>query len=116
MMNSAADLWVRRAFRIGAWGFAIGILGAFVNALYLIFDGTYQLFDKVPLTQTVLGAGVSVWAVCTFVLWIKSWAIIFPGETVESGYRPLVWALLMIFGCWVTPWYVIHRAMKEQIV
>lgn len=115
-MNAATDIWVRKAFQIGAWSFGLAVLGAFVNALYLIFNGTYQLVDKVPIFQTLGKAALFVFAICTFALWLKSWALVFPGKYVESGYRPLVWALLLILGFWVTPWYVVHRAMKEQMV
>ncbi len=115
-MSAATDIWVCRAFRVGAWSLAFVFLSAFANALYLIFDGTYQLVDRFPSLQKVGEAGLLVFTACTFVLWLKSWALVFPGKTVESGYGPLVWFLLLVLGFWVTPWYVVHRARKEQLL
>ena len=115
-MPTLSNHWVRRAYLVGIGALALFLLFEFVDALFQIFDGPLSLVEKYP-TAAIFGIlGSWGFVACTFVLWLKSWQLVFPGKTVESGFGPLVWFFLLTAGFFFTPWYVCYKVIKEDAI
>ncbi len=103
---------VRFAFFVGSCAVACALVA-------LLLERSYEfrhIVDQYP-SISILGA-LSLWVygLCTFVLWIKSWELVFPGKSLGPGTGPIVWFFLLIFGFYLTPWYICGRAIKEGAV
>ena len=74
-MNDASIDWIRIAFKVGIASVIFVLVLALLDSAFLVLDGPYSLMDRSPVVEDIGKAGLTMFTVCTFILWLKSWVL-----------------------------------------
>jgi hypothetical protein len=113
-MESKWERWVHRAFLVGLATLGIIVFSIVVDAIFIILRDGKGILNEYPTTQLIGRFGYYVFLTCTFILWLRSWQVVFPGKITPSGFKPLLWFLALTLGFLITPWYVHYRELKAN--
>jgi hypothetical protein len=98
------DRIVRASFTLSGWSIGLALLLVFIDSLFIMFAEPTS-----PLEQSVFFRGLVymlMWSFmgCRFVLYIKSWQLMWPRPPSESQHIQLFW-----FSFWPLPRHLLDR-------